>query len=287
MAAGRKSRNNLRSKYEGMHKMRYYATKKGFRTELPYMPIMQRENQKEKKTKVMKRDVTDDQIVAEAKMILEDKRLRKCSQCSKYDEKTHRCSFTGQEYSAFTYAGNCVGYETNEQKLVREAREAMAQLEKEERKLNHLLTMTINSIEMALLFLEDFSTRIEKEYKRAEAKRMGDPRCRKNDREWIGKMTRSMKQMNNLIEGVRRQYTHYIEPQLNRVFMDKESGSYDAVSYDDHLSDVYEISKLTLMYFDKAYESKENADAVFNLLESLHGCEVMESADYKRYNFVR
>jgi hypothetical protein len=56
----------------------------------------------------------------------------------------------------------CKYYETNDEKLLREAREAVAQLEREERKLNHLLTMTINSIEMALLFLEDFSTRIEK-----------------------------------------------------------------------------------------------------------------------------
>lgn len=233
----------------------------------------------------MERNYTDEQILQEVHTIMQNPQLRYCKSCHHWRDR--HCNKLDKDIPSFQYAGMCKYYETNDEKLLREAREAVAQLEKEERKLNHLLTMTINSIEMALLFLEDFSGRIEKEYKRAEQKRMGDPRCRKNDREWIGKMTRSMKQMNNLIEGVRKQYTHYIEPQLNRVFMDKESGSYDAVSYDDHLSDVYEIARLALMYFDKAYESKENADAVFNLLDSLHGCEVMESADYKRYNFVR
>ena len=270
-----------------MYKMRHHAAEKGFCTKLTHLPIMQRENQKKKKTKVMKREVTDEQIVAEAKMILEDKRLRKCSQCSKYDAETHRCSFTGQEYSAFTYAGNCVGYETNEQKLVREAREAMARLEKEERKLNHLLTLSLNHIEAAMLFLEDFSQRVEKEYKRAEQKGTGDPKVRKNDRDWISRLKLSYKQMNNHLSGIQKQYTHYFEPQLNKVFMDKETKEYDVQSYDDHMSDAYELARLGMIYFEKAYLSKPNADAVFILLDSMKGAGVMEQSDYARYNLNR
>ena len=54
---------------------------------------------------------------------------------------------------------------TNEDKLMQEAKEAVARLEKEEKKLNHILTMTLNCIESAMLFLEDFESRVEKEYK--------------------------------------------------------------------------------------------------------------------------
>ena len=163
----------------------------------------------------------------------------------------------------------------------------MARLEKEERKLNHLLTLSLNYVEAAMLFLEDFSQRVEKEYKRAEQKGTGDPKVRKNDRDWISRLKLSYKQINNHLSGIQKQYTHYFEPQLNKVFMDKETKEYDVQSYDDHMSDAYELARLGMIYFEKAYLSKPNADAVFILLDSMKGVGVMEQSDYARYNLNR
>ena len=42
-----------------------------------------------------------------------------------------------------------------------------------------------------------------------------------------------------------------------------------------------------MMYFEKAYMSKENADSVFGLIDSLKGVGVMESADFSRYTLNR
>lgn len=233
----------------------------------------------------MKRNYSDEQILEEARNIMQNPQLRYCKTCHHWCER--HCNKLDKDVPSFQYAGLCKFYETNEEKVLREAREAIARLEHEERKLNHLLTLSLNSIETAMLFLEDFSGRIEKEYRRAEQKGIGDSKSRRNDREWIQRLSRSYKQMSNLIEGARRQYTHFVEPQLNKVFLDKETGEYDAASYDDHMSDAFEIAKLIFVYFDKAYNNKQNADAVFALLESQEGCGVMEEADFKRYNMIR
>ena len=176
---------------------------------------------------------------------------------------------------------------TDEEKMLLEAKEAVARLEKEEKKLNHILTMTLNCIESAMLFLEDFESRVEKEYKRAEARGTGDPRVRKNDRAWIATMSRAYKQMKKDTESIRRQYTHFIEPQLNKVFFDKETSTYDAMSYDDHQQDAHELARIMMKYFDKSYLSWENANAIENYIDSLSGTGVMESRDYVRYNLKR
>lgn len=233
----------------------------------------------------MERNYTDEQILNEARAIMQNTQLRYCKTCHHWNER--HCHKLGKEVPSFQYAGMCKYYETNEEKILRESREAIERLEHEERKLNHLLTLSLNSIESAMLFLEDFSSRVEKEYRKAEQKGIGDAKSRRNDREWISKLSRSYKQMHNLIEGARRQYSHFIEPQLNKVFMDKETGTYDAASYDDHMSDAFEIAKLVFMYFDKAYNNAQNAEAVFNLLSTLQGCGVMEEKDFKKYDFKR
>ena len=74
---------------------------------------------------------------------------------------------------------------------------------------------------------------------------------------------------------------------LNKVFFDKESKVYDAQSYDDHMSDANELARVMMKYFDKAYLSFDNADAIEKFIDSLEGVGVMEEADYKRYNLRR
>lgn len=233
---------------------------------------------------------TDAEILEEARTVLQDKRLRRCKMCSHYkpiDEKTGKCDCTGGIFTSFMYAGNCRFYETNEEKLIRDARERMAALAKEERKLNHLLTASLDFVEAALLILEDFESRVEKEFKKADATGTGDKRVRRNDREWMAKLKTSYKNMCNLIDGARRQYTHYVEPNLNKVFFDKEKLEYDVEEYDNHMSDAHELTRLGLLFFEKAFMSEENSQAVFALLNSQKGCGVLDESDFYRYNLRR
>ena len=229
---------------------------------------------------------TDDQIRAEVNKTLENPQLRRCSHCF-YGEDCTRCKKLNIPISKYQYAGFCKHFITNEEKLVEEAKEAMALTAKNERKLNHILTMMLNGVEAAMLFMEDFEQRIEAEYKRAEARGTGDPKVRKSDRQWIANLTRAYKAIKKDLEGARRQYTHYFEPMLNKVFFDKESKVYDAQSYDDHMSDANELARVMMKYFDKAYLSFDNADAIEKYIDSLEGVGVMVDEDYKRYNLRR
>lgn len=229
---------------------------------------------------------TDEQIRAEVNKTLENPQLRRCSHCF-YGEDCTRCKKLNIPISKYQYAGFCKHFITNEEKLVEEAKEAMVLTAKNERKLNHILTMMLNGVEAAMLFMEDFEQRIEAEYKRAEARGTGDPKVRKSDRQWIVNLTRAYKAIKKDLEGARRQYTHYFEPMLNKVFFDKESKVYDAQSYDDHMSDANELARVMMKYFDKAYLSFDNADAIEKYIDSLEGVGVMEEADYKRYNLRR
>ena len=229
---------------------------------------------------------TDEQIRAEVNKTLENPQLRRCSHCF-YGEDCTRCKKLNIPISKYQYAGFCKHFITNEEKLVEEAKEAMALTAKNERKLNHILTMMLNGVEAAMLFMEDFEQRIEAEYKRAEARGTGDPKVRKSDRQWIANLTRAYKAIKKDLEGARRQYTHYFEPMLNKVFFDKESKVYDAQSYDDHMSDANELARVMMKYFDKAYLSFDNAGAIEKYIDSLEGVGVMVDEDYKRYNLRR
>lgn len=229
---------------------------------------------------------TDEQIREEVAKTLENPELRKCFQCV-HGENCRECEKLHIPISKYQYAGHCKHYITNEELMVLQAKERMAEIEKNEKKLNHILTMCFNCIEVAMLLLEDFEGRVEVEYQRAETRGTGDPKVRKNDKQWISSLKRAYKNMKVGIEGVIRQYTHFFEPQLNKVFFDKETKVYDAQSYDDHMSDSHELARIILKYFDKSYLSLANAQAIESFIESLQGDDILEASDYKRYNLRR
>lgn len=138
-----------------------------------------------------------------------------------------------------------------------------------------------------MILMEDFESRIETQYKQAETRGTGDPKVRKDDKQWIASLNRAFKNMKNGVEAVRRQYTHFFEPQLNKVFFDKETQVYDVQSYDDHMSDAHELARIIMKYFGKSYLSLANAQAIEGFIDSLQGDDVLETSDYKRYNLRR
>jgi len=232
-------------------------------------------------------EITDEQIIEEVQEILSNPQLRKCSQCANSNEECTWCSQMNKPLAKWMYAGMCKWYETHNERIIRQTRENLKKQEKEEQKVNHLLTMALNCIDASMLFLEDFAQRVEKEYKIAELKGTGDPRVRKADRTWIGNLKKANKAMINNIDGARKQFQHYVMPIYNKVFYDKEVKQYDVEMYDDHQSDCTELAHLVLRYFDVAFLNKSNADAVIELMKSMKSCGVMEESDFNHYNFRR
>lgn len=117
-------------------------------------------------------EISDSQILEEVKDILSDHRLRRCRQCTHSSADGTRCTQLKIPISPYQYAGECKHYITNEELVIQQTREALKLHEKEERKINHLLTMCLNSLDASMLFLEDFANRVETEYKRAEAREL-------------------------------------------------------------------------------------------------------------------
>lgn len=232
-------------------------------------------------------EITDEQIIEEVQEILSNPQLRKCSQCANSNEECTWCSQMNKPLVKWMYAGMCKWYETHNERIIRQTRENLKKQEKEEQKVNHLLTMALNCIDASMLFLEDFAQRVEKEYKIAELKGTGDPRARKADRTWIGNLKKANKAMINNIDGARKQFQHYVMPIYNKVFYDKEVKQYDVEKYDDHQSDCTELAHLVLRYFDVAFLNKSNADAVIELMKSMKSCGVMEESDFNHYIFRR
>ena len=232
-------------------------------------------------------DITDKQILDEAKDILSNPQMRRCNQCANSNDDCSWCNHLKKPLTRFMYAGLCKFYETHDERIIRETRQALKLQEEKEIKLNHLLTLCLNCLDASMMFLEDFADRVEEEYIIADRRGVGDAKIRRNDRNWIGQLKKANKEMHRCIEGARRQYNCFVMPILNRVFYDKTDKIYDVQKYDDHQSDVAELAHLVMRYFDVAYLSKKNADQVFGLLKSMDSCGVMEESDFNHYNFRR
>lgn len=232
-------------------------------------------------------EITDEQILKETKELLKNPQLRRCEQCVHAIDDCSWCNALKKQLYKHMYAGLCKYYEAEEERMLRQMREAIAEHEKEQRKVNYLLTMSLNCIEACMLFLEDFNRRVEAEYQRAEAKGIGDGRVRKADRLWIGNYKKASKAMKNHLDGVQKQYNHFIMPLLNKVFYDREAQEYNCEMYDDHMSDAFELAQMVLRYFDVAFNNTRNADALLNIMKEMKSSGVLEETDYNHYKFIR
>lgn len=231
------------------------------------------------------KDITDEQILEEVKEIVSNPEYRRCNQCTHSNETCDWCNNLRIPLTKYMYAGNCRWYETEEQKLIRQTREAIEQQAKENRTCNHLLTMGLNCYEVGNIFFEDFVSRVEATYKRAEARGSGDPNVRKADRAWIATTKRAFKAIKQHAEGAAKQYQHYIMPLFNKVFND--NGIYDVEAYDDHLSDVFEVAEVLMYYHNAAFLNLKNAEKIMSILKEMEGSGVFTEDDLKKYQFKR
>lgn len=230
---------------------------------------------------------TDEDIMKEVKEILSKPQLRRCIQCASANEDCSWCTRLNHRLNRYMSACSCQFFETNEEKILRETREAMEKFEREEQKVNVILTMCLNCMDAAMLYLEDFSDRVEYEYKRAEARGRGDARVRKQDRCWIANLKRANKQMTSHIEMVRKQYNQLVMPIFNKVFFNGEAKGFDVQMYDDHQEDASTIAHLLLRYSAVSYQNPEQANKVFELIKSLETDGILEEKDFNHYNFRR
>jgi hypothetical protein len=204
------------------------------------------------------------------------------------------------------YSGHCKYFKTDEEKMIEDARKAMAENDKRIKKEDRVLTMSFISAEMSIVFLEDFEARIKGEYERAmkriEAKYKGlNKRMSLEDEEYIkGKkkeykriadyvesLQGALKKMDKSLKEARKQFTHFVEPKLNKAFFNEDHTAFNDKDYDNHGEDVFEMCEVNMSYFDATYFNDENSKSIKSHIASLPAERMMEKEDYRRYKLRR
>lgn len=260
---------------------------------------------------------TDEEIREEVLKTTANPQLRRCIQCAHYNEEVARCEQLNIPTPRYQYCGHCKFFITNEEKMIAEAKIALAKKDREYRKDDRILTMSFISVEMSMVYLEHFEARIEAEYnaatERIAAKYKGTTpklgnknisrvkRISEEDAEYIKEKKKeykkvkayieslqgALKQMDKSLKEARKQFTHFVEPKLNKAFYDEDHSAFKDDEYDNHGEDVFEMAEVNLEYFDATYYNDANSQSIKNHIRSLPAERMMDREDYKRYKLRR
>lgn len=249
---------------------------------------------------------TDEEIREEVLKTTANPQLRRCSHCAHYNEKDLRCEHFKRPTPRCQYCGHCKFFITNEEKMIQESKEALAKKDREYKKDDRILTMSFISVEMSMVYLEHFEARIEAEYnaamKRVLAKyeSINDRKTEEDEayikerkkehkkiKDYIESLQGALKNMDKSLKDARKQFTHFVEPKLNKAFYDEDHSAFKEEDYSNHGQDVFEMCEVNLEYFDATYFNEENSQSIKNHIRSLPAERTMDREDYKRYNFRR
>ena len=249
---------------------------------------------------------TDEEIREEVLKTTANPQLRRCSQCAHYNEERSRCEQLNIPTPRYQYCGHCKFFITNEEKMIQEAKIALAKKDREYKKDDRILTMSFISVEMSMVYLEHFEARIEAEHNAAmeriaaKYKSISERRTEEDEayikekkkeykkvKAYIESLQGALKQMDKNLKEARKQFTHFVEPKLNKAFYDEDHSAFKDDEYDNHGEDVFEMCEVNLEYFDATYYNDANSQSIKNHIRSLPAERMMEKEDYKRYKLRR
>lgn len=249
---------------------------------------------------------TDEEIREEVLKTTANPQLRRCIQCAHYNEEVARCEQLNIPTPRYQYCGHCKFFITNEEKMIEEAKIALAKKDREYRKDDRILTMSFISVEMSMVYLEHFEARIEAEYNAAmeriaaKYKSISERRTEEDEayikekkkeykkvKTYIESLQGALKQIDKNLKEARKQFTHFVEPKLNKAFYDEDHSAFKDDEYDNHGEDVFEMAEVNLEYFDATYYNDANSQSIKNHIRSLPAERMMDREDYKRYKLRR
>lgn len=249
---------------------------------------------------------TDEEIREEVLKATANPQLRRCSQCAHYNEERSRCEQLNIPTPRYQYCGHCKFFITNEEKMIQEAKIALAKKDREYKKDDRILTMSFISVEMSMVYLEHFEARIESEYNAAmeriaaKYKSISERRTEEDEayikekkkeykkvKAYIESLQCALKHMDKNLKEARKQFTHFVEPKLNKAFYDEDHSAFKDDEYDNHGEDVFEMAEVNLEYFDATYYNDANSQSIKNHIRSLPAERMMDREDYKRYKLRR
>ena len=193
-----------------------------------------------------------------------------CQSCAHFDPATSMCKKTVEHTMAFRYA--CRRYMTPEEwKAECEARR-QARLQKEEQRLNFLLTALYISTTASMQLLEYFD--IQFKDKQAEAN-------------WRFSRKRAANEINRAAQRIRDIYQHTFMEDQTKVMTGHGTRAYDVEAYDNHEDDARRWNRLLLHHMDACWQDDGQEAHVLGFYESLPHIGILENKDFKHFTPIR
>lgn len=195
---------------------------------------------------------------------------RTCQSCAHFDPASSMCKKTVEHTMAIRYA--CDWYMTPEEwKAECEARR-QARRQKEEQRLNFLLTALYISTTASMQLLEYFDTQFKD--KQAEAN-------------WRFSRKRAANEINRAAQRIRDIYQHTFMVDQTEVMTGHGTHAYDVEAYDNHEDDARRWNRLLLHHMDACWQDDAQEANVLDFYERLPHIQIFENKDYKHFTPIR
>ena len=195
---------------------------------------------------------------------------RTCQSCAHFDPASSMCKKTVEHTMAIRYA--CDWYMTPEEwKAECEARR-QARLQKEEQRLNFLLTALYISTTASIQLLEYFDAQFKD--KQAEA-------------DWRFSRKRAANEINRAAQRIRDIYQHTFMEDQTKVMTGHGTHAYDVEAYDNHEDDARRWNRLLLHHMDACWQDDAQEAHVLDFYEKLPHIQILEAKDYKHFTPIR
>ena len=195
---------------------------------------------------------------------------RTCQSCAHFDPASSMCKKTVEHTMAIRYA--CNRYMTPEEwKAECEARR-QARLQKEEQRLNFLLTALYISTTASMQLLEYFDTQFKD--KQAEA-------------DWRFSRKRAANEINRAAQRIRDIYQHTFMVDQTEVMTGHGTHAYDVEAYDNHEDDARRWNRLLLHHMDACWQDDGQEARVLDFYENLPHIQIFENKDFKHFTPIR
>lgn len=193
-----------------------------------------------------------------------------CQSCAHFDPATSMCKKTFEHTMAIRYA--CRRYMTPEEwKAECEARR-QARLQKEEQRLNFILTALYIQSTAAMQMLEYFDAQFID---------------RKTEANWRFARKKAANDIVDAVEKIRRIYQHNFMQDQNEVMTKRGTQTYDVEAYDNHEDDARRWNRLLLHHMDGCWQDDNQEAHVLSFYENLPHIGIFETKDYKHFTPIR
>lgn len=195
---------------------------------------------------------------------------RVCKTCALYDPASSYCKKKNEQTPGIRYA--CEDFRTPEELKAESEARRQARLQKEEQRLNFILTALYIQSTAAMQMLEYFDVQFID---------------RKAEANWRFARKKAANDIVDAVEKIRRIYQHNFMQDQNEVMTKRGTQAYDVEAYDNHEDDARRWNRLLLHHMDGCWQDDNQEAHVLSFYENLPHIGIFETKDYKHFTPIR